>query len=313
MWPAILAENSCKGLAKLGNLVLAKWSRGKERRDALMQAQTRKDVQAIEAGKLVFTGEELRPALELPNMPPAAVPLVAGMEDEAHNLNTNLAIAANILKDTPDDQVSDEPVNPDWFARWRREAQVIGDEEMRQLWGRILAEEVKNPHAISLTTLDILKNITAEDAELFCKVSRFRINGLIPIDPAPLGDYNANDLLNLQDLNLINVNLDVKEGSIALDDCRLFRCNGFVLSAAGCIKFSLTDLRGATLTRAGQEIYSISDAISPATEEEIKKIGDAVWANHPSQIRAMSAHPIIGIRLLQFQYDSNIILHSWGE
>ena len=313
MWPAILAENSCKALAKLGNLVLAKWSRGKERRDALMQAQTRKDVQAIEAGEFVFTGEELRPALELPNMPPASVPLVVGMEEEAHNLNANLAIAANILKDTPDDQVSEEPVNPDWFARWRREAQVIGDEEMRQLWGRILSEEVKHPRAVSLKTLDVLKNIIAKDAQLFCKVVRSRINTLIPIDPAPLGDYDARNLLTLQDLNLLSIDLNLRIGATPINGYCVFRCNGFVLSALSNVDFNLPHMSGGNLTMAAEEIYSISDAVSPATEEEIKKIGDAIWANRPSQIRKMSAHPITSVRLPEWRYDTHISLYTWGE
>lgn len=313
MWPAILAENSCKALAKLGNLVLAKWTRGKERRDALMQAQTRKDVERIEAGELVFTGKELLPALELPNMPPAALPLMAGLEEEAHNLNANLAIAATILKDTPDDQVSDEPVNPDWFARWRREARGISDEEMRQLWGHILAEEVKTPHAFSLTTLDILKNITAKDAQLFCKVARFRINELIPLHPTPLGDYNLSNLLKLQELNLVNVDGDVRIGAKPIDDNCVFRCNGFVLSSMSDRECQLTDLAGATLTRAGNEIYRISETISPATEDEIKKIGDAVWSNRSREIRAMKAHPIVNLGLGTCQYNTAIILYSWGK
>lgn len=314
MWPVVLVENICKGIGRLGELVFGKKFREKEYRDTLMEAQGKRYAKAIEDGELVFTGEKLIPVQLLQNMPPTElVPLISGMEEEAHNLNATVAIAADILKDTPDDQVSDEPVNPDWFARWRREAQVIGDEEMRQLWGHILAEEVKTPHTISLKTLDILKNITAKDAQLFCKVVRFRINELIPLDPAPLGDYNLSNLLKLQELNLVNVDIDVRIGAKPKDDICVFRCNGFVLSSVSDKEFSLADLAGATLTHAGEEIYRISDTISSATEEEIKKIGDAVWANRSRKIRAMKAHPIISIGVRSYQYNPTIILYSWGK
>jgi len=40
---------------------------------------------------------------------------------------------------------------------------------MQILWGKILAEEVKNPNSFSLRTLSILKNISNTDAKIFQK------------------------------------------------------------------------------------------------------------------------------------------------
>ena len=150
MLSKVLDLSNSKGGQKLLDLVLARFFRKKNYLDALMEAKGRRDGKAIEDGRMDFDGKHLIPALEMPNISPVVVPYAAGIQEEALNLYANLTITADILKDTPDSQVSDEPVNPDWFARWRREACLIGEPEMQVLWGRILAEEVKKPHAISL-------------------------------------------------------------------------------------------------------------------------------------------------------------------
>lgn len=87
------------------------------------------------------------------------------------NINNVVAVAAQSLKDDKD--VSSEPVNPDWATRFFDIAQDISDETMQDLWGRILAGEVKRPNSYSLRTLDVLRNITREEAELFEKIAQY--------------------------------------------------------------------------------------------------------------------------------------------
>ena len=87
------------------------------------------------------------------------------------NINNVVAIAAQSLKD--EKEVSSEPVNPDWVTRFFDIAQDISDETMQDLWGRILADEVKRPKSYSFRTLDVLRNITREEAELFEKAAQY--------------------------------------------------------------------------------------------------------------------------------------------
>jgi hypothetical protein len=72
-----------------------------------------------------------------------------------------------------DEAVSDAPVDPDWFARWRTNAEDIHDDEMRRLWARILAGETKQPESFSLHTLDFMRRLSKEDAALIEKVAPF--------------------------------------------------------------------------------------------------------------------------------------------
>ena len=97
--------------------------------------------------------------------------MVAKELKRQNNINNVVAVAAQSLKDDKD--VSSEPVNPDWATRFFDIAQDISDEAMQDLWGRILAGEVTRPKSYSLRTLDVLKNITREEAELFEKAAQY--------------------------------------------------------------------------------------------------------------------------------------------
>ena len=74
---------------------------------------------------------------------------------------------------TPDEKVSTEPVDKDWMTRFLDIAETISDDEMRELWARTLAGEVKKPGTYSLRTLDVLRNITKKEAELIVSASSF--------------------------------------------------------------------------------------------------------------------------------------------
>lgn len=72
--------------------------------------------------------------------------------------------------------VSDEPVDKDWTSRFFNIVEDVSDEEMQQLWGRILAGEVKQPKSYSLRTLELLKNLSKREADVFSRASNFVIS-----------------------------------------------------------------------------------------------------------------------------------------
>ena len=290
MWMQVLAENACKGLAKLGELVLGGFFRQKEYRDRLMQAQADKDALDIANGKKIFDGESLLPVWNLSQMPTSSLPTLIGFEEEANNLNATLKITADILKDTAEEEVSDEAVKSDWFTRWRREACAVGNPEMQQLWARILAEEIKSPQTISLKTLDVLKNISKTDADLFCRVARFRINTLIPDPNDNFRMYTVDNILQLQDIGLIGENFLLVPKTKEFNDKQIVVCNVFLLSL-NLERINTIDIIGYNISRAGREILSIADTISPATKEEVRLIGDMVWETDVSKkCSRMTAH-----------------------
>jgi len=94
------------------------------------------------------------------------------------NITRALLHAEDILSDEPQ-LPPDEKVNDDWLFRWRDSAAQVSGEELQNLWGRVLAGELKAPGSYSLRTLEFLKNLSQQEAEAIAKLSQFVIGGLI--------------------------------------------------------------------------------------------------------------------------------------
>ena len=74
------------------------------------------------------------------------------------------------------DTTADREVDDDWLYRWRDSASTVSDEMLQELWGRVLAGEVKAPGAFSLRTLEFLKNLSADEAGLIEKMAPYVID-----------------------------------------------------------------------------------------------------------------------------------------
>lgn len=81
-----------------------------------------------------------------------------------------MTIAAEAADQLGED-VSEEPVDPDWIARFFSYAQDISTEQLQHLWGRILAREVQQPGQVPLRTVELLRNMTKSDADLLGKLA----------------------------------------------------------------------------------------------------------------------------------------------
>ena len=82
------------------------------------------------------------------------------------NIESVVKGAAHLLPE----QVFDEKPNEDWIYEFFNSCQDIGDNEMHILWSKILASEVSKPGTYSIRTLNLLKTMTKEDANLFTNV-----------------------------------------------------------------------------------------------------------------------------------------------
>lgn len=99
--------------------------------------------------------------------------LIANEIDRQDSIDRVVQVAAEQLKNEQD--ISDEPVDKDWSKRFFNIVQDISDEEMQALWGRILAGETKDPKSYSKRTLEVLKNLSREEAKIFTKFAQARL------------------------------------------------------------------------------------------------------------------------------------------
>jgi len=63
--------------------------------------------------------------------------------------------------------VSDEPVDDDWIVRFFNSVEDVSNEKLQEIWARILAGEIKKPNSFPMRTLDIVRNLSCEEATLF--------------------------------------------------------------------------------------------------------------------------------------------------
>ena len=72
--------------------------------------------------------------------------------------------------------VTENEVKPDidWLNRLFSIVGDISDDEMQNLWAQILAGETKTPKSYSLKTLDVLRNMSKEDARLYVEAMRYQ-------------------------------------------------------------------------------------------------------------------------------------------
>lgn len=87
------------------------------------------------------------------------------------NIDNIIVKAREFIKEK--ESVSDEPVDQDWVARFFNIAQDVSDDEMRNLWAKILSDEIEKPKSYSLRTLEAIKNLSKDEANLitrFCEL-----------------------------------------------------------------------------------------------------------------------------------------------
>src|SRR5260221_4714448 len=73
----------------------------------------------------------------------------------------------------------------DWVSRYIESASQVTDENMQQLWGRILAGEIKKPGSFSLRTLAVVSNLVEAEAKFFEQFAKHAVMwkwlGFIPV------------------------------------------------------------------------------------------------------------------------------------
>jgi hypothetical protein len=88
---------------------------------------------------------------------------------------------------------------------------------MQELWARILAGEVKQPNSFSLRTLDLIRNLSKDEAEAFVKVAKYAIK------------VNKDSLIYKGDNNEILDNFNIRfDDVVLLQELDLLHSGDFV-------------------------------------------------------------------------------------
>jgi Protein of unknown function (DUF2806) len=142
-------------------------------------------------------------------------------ERRENNIQTAISNAIMVIIDSVDEDVpkNEELPNEDWMYRFFDDMKDIGDLEMLQIWGKILAGEVATPGKYSLVTLATMKTMTKREAEIFTKLCScvWRIG-------------NEIDLLTL-------IGVDERRGYLPVDDLLRLDLHGLIQYSVRSIPF----------------------------------------------------------------------------
>lgn len=129
---------------------------------------------------------------------------------KANNFLSIAKMADEEYAKTPHDD-STHTYDFDWFMRFYEAVGNVSDEEMQRVWAKILAGEVNKPKSFSLETLDVVRNLSKQDAELFSKICKHCIQS------SPWGLYlphydnylekcgiTYSEILRLDEIGLVN-------------------------------------------------------------------------------------------------------------
>lgn len=176
------------------------------------------------------------------------------------------SVAQKALENLKEEEfVTDEPLNEDWVTRFFNIIEDISDEEVQEIWSRILSGEIKQPKSYSLRTLELLKNLSKDEAKVFLKIAKFAINS------------NGTTFL------IKGANKDVlKDFGISFHEISLIQELG-VLNPGDFVQFKLPSLPDVSKTA-----FEIGDVIVIAEKE----------ANSPKKSIPVKVFNRIGVELL---------------
>jgi hypothetical protein len=139
-------------------------------------------------------------------------------QERTKNLEIRRQRNIDVIVDQAIDQlptsVNNQPVDEDWIVQFFNYAQDIGNNEMQQLWAKLLAGEVAEPGSFSLRTLQTVRVLSPEDAKLFQRFNAYIWNGYVHLyggastEIMKRRDLGFIDLVHLQSLGLLSATSD---------------------------------------------------------------------------------------------------------
>lgn len=218
---------------------------------------------------------------------------LACSRDQRHveNLSACLEEAVKAIDEDPTFSLPGKDIDLDFLDDWQDHAERTNSDYMRILWGRILKGELQQPGKYPRRILGILRNLTMEEAELFTKVARYAVGGVIILPNDERNELLGNSSL-LCDSGLFSSSLSVS---------KRFQYDGetnISLSAADCalaLHFSkplageIPTLSGYALNNAGIALLQLPD-IEKLNKNHLEKIFLTI-KKYINELTQITAHP----------------------
>lgn len=228
--PAIekLLDYTASGVGAVAGPMLANWGAQREGKARLTAARYNAEIRRIEAkshadslhiiaeaqtrarASLEESTESSRSTLELSHGD-----ITQSIEFQSRKRLANVrSVVEDAAEELGEEKVADHEPDHDWTARFFDFAQDVTSEDMRKIWARILAGEVRRPGETSMRTLETLRNMTKKDAEIFREFCDFVIECDFAFYDKPTQEYEPlsfERLLHLQECGLISAEIKLRK------------------------------------------------------------------------------------------------------
>lgn len=220
-----------------------------------------------------------------------------------NNRDSIVSHAVQLLENVND--VSDEPVDPDWMFQFIDCASNIAKEEMQKLWGKVLAGEVKKPGSFSRRTLDTLKNLSTEEAKLLENVAKDTVFVGDNICYVQGNSYISTDIRILHSARIF-ASLLIKNTQLPLTESRcLYFQSNYVLVLEENITNILT-IQHYPLTTEGTELVRL---IRPVTDlDSIKAFATNLQKENANRFLKFSLHEVVSSEGVKVNYQKKNLL-----
>ncbi|HFT0372065.1 TPA: DUF2806 domain-containing protein [Klebsiella pneumoniae] len=202
--PAI--EGGTKGLGKLFRVILGKRLSNSDYHEALSNAQKLKDVSLIEGGVAEYRDGALIILRNDAQEPNTVAGAMLSMRDANAREALNHAIHT-LQNENP--VVDEEPLSETFFHHWYNHASKVSEDEVRSLWGRVLASEIQAGGSISLRTMNILSTMEKRQLQSLEILSKYTAGGKLIFSEnnddirSFASDVSVDDINEMMDLGIV--------------------------------------------------------------------------------------------------------------
>ena len=185
----------------------------------------------------------------------------------------------------------------DWFVRFFEAAGNVSDDTMQNLWAKILAGEIAQPSTFSLKTIDVVRNLSKKDAELFIKICSHSFvssgtNCFLPNEDEYLETVGITyaDIMKLSEIGLMfNDGLISLSMSISSEPRILVNSHSLIMvMASSSGKPEEANIRQYPFTEGGNAVSTLIS--KSASDEDFLKYGEILSHNKSYKI---SVHKVI--------------------
>ncbi|WP_237886009.1 DUF2806 domain-containing protein [Pseudomonas sp. PGPR40] len=226
MWITLAEKGMGKLLKPWQDLRENRASNAGRRHEILMLAQAKVDAEEVLAGRKLYRPDGLlintefenaehgnyvqledgrvEPTITLlPELSASRIQAEA-IRQEINQTKAIIFAEEQLANDTQDPPA--EKIDEDWLHSWRDHAGKTSNEDIQKLWGSVLAGEVKSPGSYSLRTLEFLKGLSKQEAELIEGIVPFVINSSYvwrKFETLAQEGISYQQLLQLQEIGLL--------------------------------------------------------------------------------------------------------------